>query len=148
MVVVLNIGIILSFFLGILLFSKKDKGLTDNILSIWLIIIGIHLTGYFLYYKGYWEIYPHLIGITTPLPFVYGPFLYLYVLYSIKSKNHLHISDYMHFAPVLISYLCMIPFFFFYSAKEKMQVDNGLIDDFNGVFSAILLISFILSGIS
>ena len=49
MAFVLNIGIVLSFFLGILLFSKKDKVLTDNILSIWLIAIGIHLTGYFLY---------------------------------------------------------------------------------------------------
>jgi len=64
MVFELNIGIVLAFFLGTLLFSKKDKALTDNILSIWLIAIWIHLTGYFLNYKGYWDIYPHLIGVT------------------------------------------------------------------------------------
>lgn len=147
MAIVLNIGIVLSFFLGILLFSKKDKVLTDNILSIWLVAIGIHLTGYFLYYKGYWEIYPHLIGITAPFPFLYGPFLYLYVLYSIKSKNHLQKTDYLHFAPALISYLYMIPFYFFYSVEAKVQVDKGLINDFS-VFSTIMLIGFILSGIS
>jgi AraC-like DNA-binding protein len=148
MTFVLNIGIVLSLFLGILLFSKKDKGLTDNILSIWLIIIGIHLTSTFLFYNGYWEIYPHLIGITAPFPFLYGPFLYLYVSYSIKSTNHLQKRDYLHFAPALISYLCMIPFYFFYSAEEKTQVDKGLIDDYNGVFSIILLFGFILSGLS
>jgi AraC-like DNA-binding protein len=147
MVFVLNIGIVLSFFFGILLFSKKDKVLTDNILSFWLVAIGIHLTGYFLNYKGYWEIYPHLIGITAPFPFLYGPFLYLYVLYSIKNKNHLLKTDYLHFAPALISYLYMIPFYFFYSAEEKVQVDKGLINDFS-VFSNIILIGFILSGIS
>ncbi len=147
MTIVLNIGIVLSFFLGILLFSKKDKTLTDNILSIWLIAIGIHLTGYFLNYKGYWEVYPHLIGITAPFPFLYGPFLYLYVLHSIKSKNHLQKTDYMHFAPALISYLYMIPFYFFYSAEEKVQVDKGLINDFS-VFSNLILIGFILSGIT
>ena len=81
MSVVLNIGIVLSFFLAILLFSKKDKTLTDNILSFWLVTIGIHLTGYFLYYNGYWELYPHLIGITAPFPLFYGPFLYLYLIY-------------------------------------------------------------------
>ncbi len=145
---VLNIGIVLAFFLGILLFSKKDKVLTDTILSIWLVAIGIHLTGYFLNYKGYWEVYPHLIGTTVPFPLLYGPFLYLYVLYSIKSTNHLQKMDYLHFAPALISYLCMIPFYFLYSEEEKMQVDKGLIDDYNSVFSIILLFGFILSGIS
>ena len=85
----INIGNVLSFFLGVLLFSKKNKVLSDTILSIWLMIIGIHLTSSFLYYNGYWEIYPHLIGITAPFPLFYGPFLYLYVLYSIKSKSKL-----------------------------------------------------------
>lgn len=147
MTTILNIGIILSFFLGILLFSKKNKVLTDNILSLWLVAIGIHLTGYFLYNKGYWEIYPHLIGTTAPFPFLYGPFLYLYVVHSIKSRNHLQKIDYVHFAPALLSYLYMLPFFFFYSAEEKIQVDKGLVNDFS-VFSNILLIGFIVSGIS
>jgi len=144
---ILNIGIVLSFFLGILLFSKKDKVLTDTILSIWLVFIGIHLTSYFIYFNGYWEVYPHLIGVTAPLPFLYGPFLYLYVRYSIKRKKHLKKIDYVHFAPVLISYLYMIPFYFSYSADEKVQVDKGLVDDF-GLFSTIMLIGFILSGIA
>ena len=147
MIIVLNIGIVLSFFLGILLFSKKGKVLTDNILSLWLFAIGIHLTGSFLFYQGYWETYPHLIGITAPFPLLYGPFLYLYVLYSIKSENHLRKIDYLHFAPALISYLYMVPFLFFYSAEEKVLVDKGLIDDYNGPFSIILLSGFILSGI-
>ena len=102
---VLNIGIILSFFLSVLLFAKKDKALTDNILSLWLVTIGIHLTGYYLNYNGYWEIYPHLIGITTPLPFLYGPFLYLYLVYSLQKSNHLKPIDYLHFAPALFSWL-------------------------------------------
>nr|WP_319269840.1 helix-turn-helix domain-containing protein [uncultured Draconibacterium sp.] len=148
MSIVLNIGIVLSFFLGILLFSKKDKVLTDNILSLWLVVIGIHLAGYFLNYKGYWDLYPHLIGITAPFPLLYGPFLYLYVRYSLKSEKHLQKRDYFHFAPALVSYMFMIPFFFFYSAEEKKQVDKGLIDDYNGVLSTILLVCFILSGIS
>lgn len=147
MIVVLNIGIVLSFFLSILLFSKKDKVLTDKILSIWLLVIGIHLTGYFLNFNGYWEIYPHLIGITTPLPFLYGPFLFLYVIYSLRSKKHLRKTDYLHFAPALFSYLYMIPFYFFYSAEEKVLVDKGMTNDYS-VFSSIILIGFIVSGIS
>jgi AraC-like DNA-binding protein len=144
---VLNIGIILSFFLSLLLFSKKDKSLTDNILSLWLTVIGIHLTGYFLYHQGYWEVYPHLIGITVPFPFLYGPLLYLYVLYSIKGSSRLRMIDLLHFAPFLISYVYMIPFYFFYTAEEKIQVDKGLVDDY-GIFTNIMLIGFLISGLS
>lgn len=143
---VLNIGFVLSFFLAILLFSKKGKVLTDNILSLWLVTIGIHLIGYFLNYNGYWELYPHLIGITAPLPFIYGPFLYLYLTYSIQKRSHLKPIDYLHFAPLILSYLYMIPFYFFYSAEEKVKVDKGFVDDF-GMFSTILLIGVIVSGL-
>jgi AraC-like DNA-binding protein len=41
----------------------------------------------------------------------------------------------------------MIPFYFFYSAEEKMQVDQGTVDDFRA-FSNIILIGFIVSGIT
>ncbi|MGQ7868528.1 helix-turn-helix domain-containing protein [Sunxiuqinia sp. sy24] len=143
---VLNIGIVLSFFLSILLFAKDNKALTDNILSLWLVTIGIHLTGYYINYNGYWELYPHLIGITTPLPFLYGPFLYLYLVYSIRRSSHLKPIDYLHYAPALLSYLYMMPFYFFYSAEEKVAVDKGLINDYS-VFSTVLLIGFLVSGI-
>lgn len=110
-------------------------------------VIGLHLTSYFLYYQGYWEEYPHLIGITAPFPFLYGPLLYIYVLYSIKNSSRLRKIDFLHFAPVILSYVYMLPFYFFYTAEEKIQVDKGLIDDF-GIFSNILLIGMLVSGIS
>lgn len=146
MKIVLNIGIVLSIFLAILLFSKKEKTLTDNLLSLWLITIGIHLTGYFIYHQGYWETYPHLIGITAPFPLFYGPFLFLYLTYSIKQSNKLKPVDYLHFVPLILAYLYMIPFLFFYSAEEKIKVDKGEVDDY-GIFSTILLITMIASGI-
>jgi len=99
-----------------------------------------------LNYNGYWEIYPHLIGVTAPLPFIYGPFLYLYLKYSIQKSSRLKPIDYLHFAPVFLSYLYMAPFYFFYSAEEKVKVDKGLVDDFS-VFSTILLIGVIVSGL-
>ena len=143
---ILNVGIILSFFLGILLFTKKHKMLSDKILAFWLIVIGIHLLGYSIYYQGYWEQYPHLIGITIPFPFFYGPLLYLYVLYSLKTQKQLAKIDYLHFAPILLSYLFLIPFYF-YSAEQKTKVVEGLVDDYD-LFSKLLLVGFILSGFS
>ena len=143
---ILNIGIILSFFLGVLLWTKKQKTLSDKLLAFWLFVIGIHLLSYSIYQQGYWQQYPHLIGLSVPLPFFYGPLLYLYVLYTLKNEKHLRKIDYLHFAPVLFSYLYMLPFYC-YTAERKIKVDQGLVDDYS-LFSKILLIGFIISGFS
>jgi len=145
MIVIFNIGIFLSFFLGILLLTKRNKSLPDKLLSGWMFIIGIHLLSYFLYYQGYWVQYPHLIGITVPFPLLHGPMLYLYVLYSLRNDKFIRTKDYLHFAPAVLAYAYMSKFYFFYSAAEKTNVDKGLTDDF-GLFSTMLVGSFIISG--
>jgi len=141
-----TIGIFLAFFLSLLLATKKSKNLSDILLAIWMFIIGIHLTNYYIYSLGYWEKYPHLIGVTVPVPLLYGPMLFLFTLYSLRKERKLRKLDYLHFAPALLFYLYMGRFYFFYSVEQKILVDKGLIDDF-AVFSAVALISFIISGL-
>ena len=143
---IFTIGIFLAFFLSLLLTAKKDKSLPDIILAIWLSIIGVHLTSYYLYSLDFWSKYPHLIGITLPIPLLHGPMLFLYVLYSFRDETEIRKVDYLHFAPALLSWLYMCRFYFFYSPEEKIMVDKGLIDDFS-VFTTISLVAFIVSGL-
>jgi len=145
MTIVLNIGIILSVFLSLLLFSKKNKSLTDNLLAILLLFIGLNLTGYYLSYSGYWTRYPHLTGITAPVPLLFGPLLLLYVKYSIKISPKLSTKDVLHFLPVAIAYVGMVPFFLF-SPEKKQLIDSGAIQDYK-LFSSVLLAACILSGL-
>lgn len=140
-------GISMSFFIALLLLTKRHKALTDKILAVWVTVIGVHLLSYFLYHLGYWQRYPHMIGITAPFPLLHGPLLYLYTLYSLRPDRKLRRVDYLHFAPALMGYLYMSRFFFFYSAEEKMLVDSGAVNDFS-VFSSVLLVAFIASGLT
>jgi AraC-like DNA-binding protein len=140
-------GIFLSFFIVFLLLTKKQKALSDKILTIWLTIIGIHLLGFYFNQLGYWEIYPHLIGTTAPFPLLHGPMLFLYTFYSLRNDRKIRAVDYLHFAPVVTSYLYMSYFFFFYSAQEKRMLDNGEIQDYR-VFAILLLIAILISGLS
>jgi AraC-like DNA-binding protein len=142
---ILNIGIILSLFLGIVLFTKKNKSLSDKILAMWLCVIAVHLFSYLIYSQGYWDKYPHLIGIYVPFPLFHGPFLYLYALYTLRDQNHLSKLDYLHFVPVLLTYIYMLPFYFGYTVEEKIKVDKGLVEDYS-TFSNFLLVAFIVSG--
>lgn len=140
-------GIFMSFFIVLLLLSKKQKTLTDKILAIWIAVIGIHLLGFYYYQQGSWEKFPHLIGLTAPLPLFHGPMLYLYCLYTFRGEPKFRSVDYLHFAPGIAGYLYMMNFFLFYSAREKLMVDRGEIDDYR-VFSIVLLIAILISGLS
>jgi len=140
-------GIFMSFVIAFLLLTKISKALSDKILAAWVIIIGIHLLNYYLYQLGYWERYPHLVGIAAPFPLLHGPFLYLYTLYSLRSDNSMRKIDFLHFLPVLLVYTYMSRFFFFYTAKQKALIDSGQSNDF-ALFTSILLVAFVLSGLT
>ena len=141
------IGIFLSLFLSILALGKKQKSLPDIILAIWLGIIALHLTNYYLYSLDYWTYYPHLIGAMLPLPLFHGPMLYLYTLHSLRPDRSLRKEDYLHFLPALATWIYMIPFYFFYTVEEKIQVDTGQVDN-SGIFEIILMLAFIISGLT
>ncbi len=140
-------GIFMSFFIVVLLLTKKQKALTDKILATLIAVIGFHLLGYNFYQLGYWHLYPHLIGTTVPLPLLYGPLLYLYTRYSIRIDHKLLRKDYLHFAPAIAAYLYLSKFFFFYTAEEKRLVDLEKIADF-GVFKIVLMVIILISGLS
>ena len=146
MATVFTIGIFLCFFLQFLLLSKPKKSISDKILAIWMFVLGMHLFSYFISLQGYWDIYPGLAGLHHPLPLFHGPFLYLYVLFSLRTDQRFSSIHYVHFLPPFAFYVYMIPFFFFYSAEEKALINSGQIDDYS-VFIAFSLIAFLVSGV-
>ena len=139
-------GIFMSLFIVILLLTKKRKTLADKILAVWIAVIAIHLVGFYYNQIGYWEKYPHLIGVTAPVPLFHGPLLYLYSLYALRGEKRIRAVDYLHFIPGVFAYFYMFKFFFLYSASEKIQVDKGEINDFHA-FSVVLLIAILISGL-
>lgn len=127
--------------------SVLAKSLPDKLLAFGICTIGLHLLSYYLYSLGWWNKYPHLIGVTVPFPLLYGPILFLYTKYSLKINSTLTRKDYLHFAPAALSFLYMARFFFFYSGKEKLLVISGAVDDFS-LFTSVLLIAYAISGLT
>lgn len=113
-------AISLAFFLTIVLFTKRDKTKADGILAFWLLIIGIHLVQYYLditvepYYTPY-------LMIGFPLPLFHGPMLFFYTSYLTNQHSYLKKYWFFHFAPVVLVYVLMIPFFLL-THSEKILV--------------------------
>ncbi len=72
------IGVFVAFFLALILFTKKGQILADNILGIWMIIIGLHLFVYYCYVSDLIFQYPEILWINLPYSFLHGPLLYIY----------------------------------------------------------------------
>ncbi len=102
-------GIVLTFFLVVLLITKKGKTAADRILAIWLVAIGLHLFFVFLSFTDKVFSFPYLLGFNFPLPLLHGPFLYLY---TCAVTNQIVASKYrlVHFIPFLSTYILLLPF--------------------------------------
>ena len=137
------IGVIITFFLAVLLITKKNKNTPDWILSIWLIIIGIHLLLYYWFITGKYLEFPFFLGFDRPIPLLHGPLLYLYTASStglLKKK-----SVAFHFAPWLLAHVLLIPFLLL-PVSEKVEVYKNSGRGYETV-SGILVWAIIVSGV-
>lgn len=111
------VGITITFFLSIILLTKRNKSKADIILAIWLLFIGIHLAFYYVFLTKTLYNYPYLLGFNFPLPLVHGPFLYLYSSTLISNRFH-YKTDLLHFIPYLSSHILFIQFFLLPNAAK------------------------------
>ena len=115
------IGVFVSSFLAFLLLTKKGTSKSDNILTIWLMVIGFHLFLYAAFVTKIIFQIPFLLGFNLIFPFLHGPLLFLYIIsLTKKQKLTLKVILYHFILPLLV--LLMYSNFFVLSTKEKIQV--------------------------
>ena len=97
---VLYIGIAQSFFGGLVIATRNPQSVADRYLASWLFVITIEMLLALAQLK--WLDYlPYQIPFLV-VPFVYGPFLYLYVKTLIAEKPAFRWADLVHFTPFIL----------------------------------------------
>jgi AraC-like DNA-binding protein len=114
-------GILLAFFLALVLFTKSGKSGADIILACWLSLIGIHLS--LFYASGIAHPYYSILGF--PLPLIHGPFLYFYTAFLTHQHALLKKHWFWHFIPVAIGYILLIPFILLPHAGKIEVFENS-----------------------
>lgn len=114
-----TVGIVLAFFLGLLLLGKKNKTLADYLLAFWLFWIGGHVWLYSLFAGGTIYDFPFLLGLGIPMPLGHPLLLYFYT--NALCRGRLPRYWWVHLLPMAGSYLYMIPFFLL-PAEQKIWV--------------------------
>lgn len=139
------VGIIISFFLFFLLLGKKNKDIADVILAIWLFVIGFHLYFYYTSSRVYSTQNIVLYKFFFGLSFLYGPLLYLYTKYRIDSTLKFKKIDLIHFVPVTIIYILVVPDFSINPIDQNLIYENGILPCY--LMKEIVFILTLISGV-
>jgi len=135
-------GIFIAFFLSLLILTKQGRNRADNVLGIWMVVIGIHLFGYHCFKTGLIFSYPFIVWLNFPLPYLHGPLLFLYTL-ALTSPTLPGLRKVAtHFIlPVFI--LCLYAPFLAYSHQQKLEIihSNGKGFELQALITTILLSS-------
>jgi AraC-like DNA-binding protein len=114
-------GIGLAVFIELLLISKKSKSASDRILTVWMLLVVVHLFLFYLYFTGEIYSFPFLLGLEHPLPLLHGVMLFCYVSFVTNQLPENRKILLVHFVPAAVMYAYLVAFFVL-PAEQKIQV--------------------------
>jgi len=117
-----------GFLMGIHLLSKKQNKIPNKLLGILMIAFALNLLDVFLIVSGQYVKYPHLLGITSVFPYVYGPLMFLFAKSTAEKLEKLSFGDYLHLLPFVILMIIGLPLYFLKSAEFKMGMAAQTVD--------------------
>lgn len=135
--VILLLGAGQGFFLALLLLERKRNQAANRILALLVSLYSVYITDVAFTMMNYQQSFPHLIGVTTGLPFLFGPLHYVYVRLMISPGRRLEKREWLHFLPFVIFKAYMLPFHLS-SAAEKFR----FIENMNEAGKPLALVSF------
>ena len=94
--ILILLGALQSFFLGILLFRKKENTLANKIYASILFLCFIALLLAYMIFTGIAERLPFLLRINEPISFLFGPLIYLYAFALISKIKKFEIKYLMN----------------------------------------------------
>jgi len=110
------IGAAILFIVGLINIQIKDRYLPANILfTVLLFRFSIGCIAIFFYHTQYYKLFPEVKLFSEALRVTSGPLSYLYIKALITFRYRFTKKELIHFIPLLITLLSIIPLYFIYS---------------------------------
>jgi AraC-like DNA-binding protein len=138
-------GIVISFFLTVILVSKRGRTRSDLLLAAWLALTCFHFVLYYIFANRIFLQFPYLLGFELPLPLLYSPFLFLYAQ-SLTQNRNFSFTWLLHFLPALALYIRLVPFYLLPPGEKIYVYENEGIG--YETLLAINRVAIIVSGVA
>jgi len=93
------LGAIQGFCLTAVLALRRRNRTANRLLAALMFSLSIELLTSVYYSTGLIEVWPHFFGVAYPLPLLYGPLVYLYVVHTSDRRRPVGRRDALHFVP-------------------------------------------------
>lgn len=100
-----------GLFLAVVLATKQTNSTANKVLAVAMLAFSVSIFERVYYAREYYHDFPHLIGVSVPLVFVFGPILYLYAQAVSTGGQSFRMASLLHFVPFLLVTLRLLPFY-------------------------------------
>ena len=108
-----------------LLGLKKGRVAATRLLAAFMAVISVSILGSLLTSTKYILFYPQLVQIATPVHFLFGPLIFLYVRISTSGRT-LRRLDTLHLVPFLLCVAYYAPLYFQSRANKLNYIESAL----------------------
>jgi AraC-like DNA-binding protein len=116
------IGAAQAIFLFFILWKKKENGFANKFLAITMIVFAVDLISGVVFLTGFIKNVPWILGLNNSLPYLYGPLIYLYVVFLIHNQDSFKFKNIFHFIPFVIVQIYGILFFYFEPSEYQLSL--------------------------
>jgi AraC-like DNA-binding protein len=115
------LGAIQGLVLAGALVSKRSNRTANRLLAVTMVAFSIYLATDVYHATGFIEAFPHFFGAAHPMPFLFGPLIYLYAVTAADRTRRLTPRDALHFIPFLAVVLYGLPVYLM-SGADKLTL--------------------------
>lgn len=116
------VGAAQAVFLFFILWKKKENRFANKFLAVTMLVFTLDLLGGVAFLTGYIVNIPWILALNNSFPYLYGPLIYLYVIFLIHKKESLRQVNFLHFIPFLLVHFYGLFFFYFESAEYQLSL--------------------------
>jgi AraC-like DNA-binding protein len=120
------LGAIQGVFLAGALFAKRSNRTANRLLAITMVAFSIYLATSVYHATGFEQVFPHFFGAAHPLPFLFGPLIYLYAVTAADRDRRLTRRDAAHFIPFVAVVIIGLPIYLM-SGPEKLALYDRIV---------------------
>ena len=120
------LGALQGVVLAVMLARQPTSRRAHRILAVAVLAFSLHLASYVYYTTTLVERYPVFFGLAHPLPFLFGPLLYLYARSASDRSRRLAAQDLWHLAPFAVALLTALPTYLA-SAAVKLALFHRIV---------------------
>jgi len=119
------VGAVQGFLLAAVLTAHRTNRTANRLLAALMLAFTVSLLSEVYYSAGLVQTLPHFFGISYPLPWVFGPLVYLYAVAASDRGWRFGVRGALHFAPVVVVVILTLPIYL-RSGPEKIALFERL----------------------